>query len=95
MHVYICFNYVEMAANEYSGILEEARENARIRNAYFEQVYSKMISTRMKIPITLCVCWRYIKICFDSLHLIFKILFDLLPFIYAYFLVKFVLLLGF
>lgn len=34
----ICFNIVEMAANMYSELREEARDHARLRNAYFEQV---------------------------------------------------------
>jgi hypothetical protein len=38
-HVYISFNIVEMAANMYSEMREEARDHARLRNAYFEQVY--------------------------------------------------------
>lgn len=33
-----CFNVVEMAANLYSELREEARDHARLRNAYFEQV---------------------------------------------------------
>lgn len=36
--MYICFNIVEMAANMYSELREEARDHARLRNAYFEQV---------------------------------------------------------
>ena len=38
-HVYISFNIVEMAANMYSEMREEARDHARLRNAYLEQVY--------------------------------------------------------
>jgi hypothetical protein len=38
-HVYISFNIVEMAANMYSEMREEARDHARLRNAYFEQVF--------------------------------------------------------
>lgn len=34
----ICFNNVEMTANMYSELREEARDHARLRNAYFEQV---------------------------------------------------------
>ncbi|KAL6528828.1 Polyadenylate-binding protein-interacting protein 7 [Orobanche minor] len=37
MQVYMCFNFVEMAANMYSEMREEARDHARVRNAYFEQ----------------------------------------------------------
>ena len=33
------FNTVEMTANMYSELREEARDHARLRNAYFEQVY--------------------------------------------------------
>ena len=38
-HVYISFNIVEMAANMYSEMREEARDHARLRNVYFEQVH--------------------------------------------------------
>lgn len=41
--VCIWFNFVEVAANEYSEMMEEARDNARLRNAYFEQVRSQTI----------------------------------------------------
>jgi len=34
----ICFDFVEIAANIYSEMREEARDHARLRNAYFEQV---------------------------------------------------------
>lgn len=34
------FNFVELAANMYSEMREEARDHARVRNAYFEQVCS-------------------------------------------------------
>ena len=34
----ICFNIIELAANLYSELREEARDHARLRNAYFEQV---------------------------------------------------------
>jgi hypothetical protein len=37
--VYISINIVEMAASMYSEMREEARDHARIRNAYLEQVY--------------------------------------------------------
>lgn len=36
--IYIFFNIVEMTANMYSDIRDEARDHARLRNAYFEQV---------------------------------------------------------
>lgn len=35
---YICFNIVEMTANMYSETREEARDHARVRNVYFDQV---------------------------------------------------------
>lgn len=38
MHAYVCFNFVEMPASMYSETREEARDHARIRNSYFEQV---------------------------------------------------------
>lgn len=38
----MCFNTVEITANMYSELREEARDHARIRNAYFEQVYLKI-----------------------------------------------------
>ncbi|KAE8714053.1 Polyadenylate-binding protein-interacting protein 7 [Hibiscus syriacus] len=34
---FICFNVIELAANLYSELREEARDHARLRNAYFEQ----------------------------------------------------------
>lgn len=34
----MCFDFVEIAANIYSEMREEARDHARLRNAYFEQV---------------------------------------------------------
>lgn len=34
----MCFNFVDMAANMYSESREEARDYARLRNVYFEQV---------------------------------------------------------
>ncbi|KAB5514068.1 hypothetical protein DKX38_027974 [Salix brachista] len=37
--VYISFNIVEMAANMYSEMREEARDHARLRNAYLEQAH--------------------------------------------------------
>lgn len=43
--VYIYFNNVEMTANMYSELREEARDHARLRNAYFEQVCNFMPMT--------------------------------------------------
>lgn len=34
-----CFNVINLAANMYSEQREEARDHARLRNAYFEQVW--------------------------------------------------------
>jgi hypothetical protein len=34
----MAFTFVEMTANIYSELREEARDHARVRNAYFEQV---------------------------------------------------------
>lgn len=42
--VYICFNNVEMTANMYSELREEARDHACLRNAYFEQVCTNFMS---------------------------------------------------
>lgn len=39
----MCFNFVEMAANMNFGKHEEARDHARMQNAYFEQVCSVVI----------------------------------------------------
>ena len=36
--MYAYFNVVEMAANLYSEMRDEARDRARLRNAYLEQV---------------------------------------------------------
>ena len=40
--MFMCFNTVEITANMYSELREEARDHARLRNAYFEQVYLKI-----------------------------------------------------
>lgn len=37
--VCILLNFVEVAANMYSEMREEARDHARVRNVYFEQVW--------------------------------------------------------
>ena len=49
-HVYISFNIVEMAANMYSEMREEARDHARLRNAYFEQVYPFFLAVLLFKP---------------------------------------------
>lgn len=38
--VYECFNFVGITANMYSEMRGEARDHARLRNLYFEQVTS-------------------------------------------------------
>lgn len=57
--MYICFNIVEMAANMYSELREEARDHARLRNAYFEQV----------CPVICCIDFLF-KILLFSPHLV-------------------------
>lgn len=38
----MCLYTVEITANMYAELREEARDHARLRNAYFEQVYMKI-----------------------------------------------------
>lgn len=40
----MAFTFVEMTANIYSELREEARDHARLRNAYFEQVCLEIFS---------------------------------------------------
>lgn len=50
LHVCIFFNFVDMTANMYSESREEARDYARLRNVYFEQVCDYVLFFAFLLP---------------------------------------------